>query len=211
MPARKKKRSWRFKVGLVILALSLLGAGCDKKADIGVDKETTRTVQHSDWNEFNKPNHKFSLKYPQGWEWKPEIDKPTRLTGFLEREDATQEKVKDQIQGGTFTASYNLNIRVEDNQENLSAKEVVLKGYLSSARPDIEKTLETVTIAGVEAVKVNSDAVQVNSSGPVVEYRLAPNNGKVYTFLYVGWAHPETHEKYLDEFHQILETLKFTD
>lgn len=189
----------------IVMALGLVGGSCDNKSAEKINK-----VEHVGWSEFSKLEHKFSLKHSGGWVWKPEIDKPERLTGFFEREDATQEAVKDEIQGGVFPASYNLNIRVEDNKENLSAKEVVLKRYLTSRRSEVEKTLEAVTIAGVEGVKVKNDAVQVNSSGPIVEYVLVPKNGKVYTFLYVGWAHPETHEKYLEEFRQILETLEFS-
>jgi len=201
------KNKYIFTGTVLVLSLTLIGGGCAQKAsNTIIDQSVNQTLSILDIIGYG-----FTLEYPEGWRWNEEVKRPEILAGALEKDDETQEKVKDEIRGDTFTASYDLVIKVEAGLGNLSARDQVLKRYLQASRPEIEKTLEDVTIAGVEAVKINTDAVQVNSSGPVVEYRIAPGNGRVYTFMYMGWAHSETHEKYLDEFYEILETLKFTE
>jgi len=166
---------------------------------------------YADWVVFDRSDHKFSLKHPKEWLYVPEIDKETLLTGTLEREDPNQEDFVDEITGEPFTVVYVINMRVEDNPDNLSAKEHELKGYIPQGRASIEATLEEVTVAGTSGVKKAENIRQVNTSGGVTWYKLAPSNGKVYSFWYVASAHEGTHEKYLPEFEEILSTLQFAD
>jgi len=160
---------------------------------------------------FSQPNHKFSFKHPEGWLFVPEIDKATLFTGSLEQEDPSQEDFIDEIRGTPFTVVYNINMRVEDNKENLSAREKELSRYLSSGRAEIDKTLVDVEFGGVKGIKVKNDVTQVNTSGPVMQYLFAPGNGKFYGFTYVASAHKDTHQKFLAEFEEILSTLEFMD
>ena len=169
------------------------------------------TGPYANWVVFDMPGHKFSLKHPQEWLYVSEIDKESLLTGTLEWEDPSQEDFVDEITGEPLTVVYVINMRVEDNPENMSAKEHELSKYLPKSRPEIEPTLEEVTIAGVPGIKIADDIQQVNTSGGVTQYKLAPGNGKVYAFWHVASAHEGTHEKYLPEFEKILSTLKFTN
>lgn len=214
-----------FKLSLVlVVGATVILAGCQKKetgqeetspikklTEKVTGKEAKEADPYADWVVFDKPNHKFSLKHPQEWLYVPEIDKEGLLTGTLEQEDLSQEDFVDEITGEPFTVVYVINMRVEDNPENKSAKEHELSKYLAQSRAKIEPTLKEVTMAGIPGIKIADDIKQVNTSGGVTQYKLAPGNGKVYAFWYVASAHPETHEKYLSEFEEILSTLKFDD
>jgi len=166
--------------------------------------------QQAGWQEFSQQNHKFSLRYPEGWLFVPEIERADLFTGVFEKEEESQEKVKNEITGEMFTAVYDISVRVEVNSDNLSAKEHELKRYIPEGRADIAAGLEDITIAGVEGFRDTGPSTPP-SSGDWTGIKLAPGNGKVYSFVYHAAAHKETHEKYLDEFYKILETLKFDD
>ena len=211
---------------LLVIVMAVALVGCQKqetgqgetspikkltKKVTGSKEETEEVGPYADWVVFDQPNHKFSLKHPQDWLYVPEIDKETLLTGTLEREDPEQEDFIDEMTREPFTVVYVINMRVEDNPNNLSAKEHELSTYIPQARADMESKLEEVTIAGIPGIKMADDIRQVNTSGGVTQYKLAPGNGKVYSFWYVASAHQDTHEKYLSEFEEILSTLKFTD
>lgn len=206
----------------VLLGSLLFFSGCtgqlaDKSTDSVKELTSKVTGQKEETDPdaglitFSQPDHKFSLKHPKGWLYVPEIDKATLFTGSLEQEDPSQEDFMDEIQGTPFTVVYNINMRVEDNKENLSAREKELSRYIPKSRADIDKTLVDVEIAGVKGIKIKNDVTQVNTSGPVTAYVFAPGNGKIYSFLYTASAHKDTHEQYLAEFEEILSTLEFTD
>jgi len=216
-------------ISLVFLLTTLVFlAGCQKqktsqeKTSSGSTKEPTEKTTgqkkeqeeagpYADWVDFDQTNHKFSLKHPQGWLYVPEIDKKDLFTGTLEREDPSQEDFIDELTNEPFTVVYTINMRVEDNPENMSAKEHELSRYLAQSRAKMEAKLEEVTIAGVPGIKKADNIRQVNTSGGVTEYKLAPGNGKVYHFWYIASAHEDSHQKYLLEFEKILSTLKFAD
>jgi len=173
-------------------------------------KKEAEVDKYAGWTDFDRPVHKFSLKYPQGWVFVPEIDKESLFTGGLDREDPTQEKFINEITGEPFTVVYTINMRVEDNPENLSARDKELSRYIPQGRASIAETLEDITMVGIEGIK-NVGPTQVNTSGPTIQYKLAPGNGKVYSFVYVASAHKQTHNQFLEEFEQILSTLVFAD
>jgi len=206
-------------VGLVlILGFSL--SGCLKQAEEGktggpiaklTGQKETKTDKYTDWAIFERPKHKFSFKHPKEWLFVPEIDKESLFTGGLDRKDPAQEKFVDEITGEPFTVVYAINMRVEDNLKNLSAGDYELAKYIPQGRADIESKFTDVTFGGSQGIKIANEVTQVNTSGPVVEYLLAPGNGKVYRFVYVASAHKQTHNQYLEEFEQILSTLTFAD
>ena len=177
----------------------------------GGDEKEAADLQHADWVTFERENHKFSFKHPKEWLFVPEIDKESLFTGRLDREDPTQEKFIDEITGEPFTVVYTINMRVEDNPENLSAREHELSKYIPQGRAHIESKFTDVAFGGSQGIEIASQVTQVNTSGPVVEYLLAPGNGKVYRFVYVASAHKQTHNQFLGEFEQILSTLVFVD
>lgn len=200
-------------LGSMLLFTGCIGQGTDSVKDLTskVTGQKGTTDSNAGWSSFDQPDHKFSLKHPKGWLYVPEIDKATLFTGGLDLEDPSQEDFVDEIRGTPFTVVYNINIRVEDNKENLSAREKELSRYLSSGRAEVDKTLVDVEIAGVKGIMIKNDVTQVNTSGPMTIYLFAPGNGKFYSFSYGASAHKDTHEQYLAEFEEILATLEFTD
>ena len=179
---------------VVVIGLSL--SACQKQGVTGKISEQVAKDLFSDWVVFERPNHKFSFKHPKEWLFVPEIDKEGLFTGKLDREDPTQEDFVDEITGEPFTVVYTLNMRVEDNPENLSAREYELARYIPQGRATIEAKFSDVTFGGAEGIKIGSEVTQVNTSGPVVEYLLAPGNGKIYRFFYVASAHKQTHNQF---------------
>lgn len=217
---KKEKMKITFKITTisVLLGVALLFSGCLIQDSDSVKELTSKATGQKEEVDsdvgliaFSQPDHKFSFKHSAGWLFVPEIDKATLFTGGLEQEDPAQEDFMDEIQGTPFTVVYNINMRVEDNKDNLSAREKELSRYLSSGRADIDKTLVDVEFAGVKGIKVKNDATQVNTSGPMTVYLFAPGNGKFYSFSYGASAHKNTHQKYLAEFEEILSTLEFED
>jgi hypothetical protein len=203
----------------LLVASGLLLAGCQKSTLTSTNGETENTVQtadsgeadpQADWVVFSQPQHKFSLKHPIDWLYIPRVDRADLFTGDLEKRDPSQADFIDEITGEPFTVVYTIHIRVEENEENLSARESELSRYIPQGRADIDKKLIDVEIAGVPGVEIKSDVTQVNTSGPVTEYLLAPGNGKLYRFWYIASAHPETHQQYLAEFKDMLATLEFS-
>jgi len=180
---------------IIFLVLGLSGCGMAKKTDT-----------EPDWVTFENKSQQFSFKYPQEWVLVPEIEKESLLTAFLKREDPSQEKV-EVWNGELITPIYQIAIRAEDNPKNLSAREFELSRYPSGGE-EVGKSLEDITIAGVPGFKT-SGPITPPGSGPMTNIVLAPGNGKIYSFVYTADAYPQTHEKFLPEFNQILETLKF--
>jgi hypothetical protein len=205
---------------VLVLALTLIGGACQKTAvkDLTtgltekakqVTQPTDQTKAPVDWQEYTSQTHKFSFHYGSDWELRPEIDREDLLTFFLVVEDENQEKRKNELTGEMMTCEYMISVRVEDNPDNLSAKEHELSRYIPQGRDTIAAGLEDITVAGIEGYK-HSGPRTPPSSGDFTEIKLAPGNGKVYSFVYSAAAHPDTHEKYLEEFEQILETLEFS-
>lgn len=197
---------------ILVMVIGLTLSACQKQEVTGRISDQVAKEQdlYGDWVVFEKENHKFSFKHPREWLFVPEIDKEGLFTGRMDREDPAQEDFINEITGEPFTVVYSISMRVEDNSENLSAREYELSKYIPEGRADIEANLSDITIGGAEGVKIATEAVQVNTSGPPVEYLLAPDNGKVYRFVYVASAHEQTDNKFLEEFNRILSTLKFS-
>ena len=195
---------------MLVLALTLMGASCDKKEDAGVGKKTAKTVQDSNLKEYQSDTHKFSFSYPLEWEIVPEINKDSLLTMKLLLIDKTQAERENELTGEMMPCEYWITVRVEDNKDNLAAKDFGVKQYLSQSREEMKAKLKDYSLNGVDGY-TDTGPVTPPSSGNWTGVTLAPENSKAYSFTYYAAAHADTHEKYLEEFNQILKTLKFTD
>jgi len=199
---------------MVVLGLVLIGGSCDKdsvkKATSGLTGKTAESEMPEGWVGYQSDTHKFSFNHPSTWEIVPEIDKDSLLTMKLLLIDKAQAERENELTGGMMSSEYWITIRVEDNPDNMSAKDFGVKQYMSQSRAEMKAKLKDYSLNGVEGY-TDSGPVTPPSSGDWTGVTLAPKNSKAYSLTYYAAAHSETHEKYLEEFHQILETLKFTD
>jgi len=198
---------------VVVLGLVLIGGACDKdsvkKATSGLTGETGKSEMPEGWVEYQSDTHKFSFNHPSTWEIVPEINKDSLLTMKLLLIDKTQAERENELTGGMMPSEYWITVRVEGNPDNLSAKDFGVKQYLSQSRAEMKAKLKDYSLNGVEGY-TDSGPVTPPSSGDWTQVSLGPKNGKAYSFVYYAAAHEQTHEKYLEEFYQILETLEFS-
>lgn len=196
-----------FLLGLLTFGLSL--SACTPKTQLNTTNQNENsTVAHADWQELSFEKQKFSLHYPSNWNFKPEIERDNLLTGSLVLTDETQEKTKNLVTNEMFTPEYMINIRVEDNPDNLSASDFAVKQYLPQSRDKMKAKLTETKIAG-QIATIDSGPTTPPGSGPYTEFIFAPKNNKAYYFTYWPAAHEETTDKYLEEFKKVLATLKF--
>jgi len=200
---------------VVVLALVLVGGACDKEKVSQMtggltDKvtETEKSQMPEGWVEYRSETHKFSFNHSSEWEIVPEINKDSLLTMKLLLFDKTQAERENELTGGMMPCQYWITIRVEDNPDNMLAKDFGVKQYISQSRAEMKAKLKDYSLNGLDAY-TDSGPVTPPSSGNWTGVSLAPENGKFYSFTYYAAAHPDTHEKYLEEFYQILETLEF--
>jgi len=200
---------------VVVLALVLVGGGCDKEKVSQMtggltDKvaKTGESQMSEGWTKYESETHKFSFSHPSAWEIVPEINKDSLLTMKLLLIDKTQAERENELTGGMMFSEYWITVRVENNPDNMLAKDFGVKQYISQSRAEMKAKLKDYSLNGVEGY-TESGPVTPPSSGNWTGVNLAPKNGKFYRFTYYAAAHPETHEKYLEEFYQILETLEF--
>jgi len=198
---------------ILILILTLTFAGCQpqvaQKVKESVSKVTQKETEkdpYADWQIFENQKHKFSFKYPAGWELSENVDRPDLYTLTLSRKDISQEKVM--VYTEEMDAAYSINISVEPNTKGFSAEESYLDMFGESSKAKAKEGIEEVTFGGVTGIKYPEFAAP--SSGPATGILIA-HNEKLYRFVYGALAHQETHEKYLPEFMDILKTLKFLD
>jgi len=209
----KKFKKLLFPSLMLVFALTLVGASCNKEEEVGktgVGKTKVGETELAGGKEYRSDTHKFSFNYPSEWEIVPEIDKDSLLTMKLLFVDKSQAERENELTGGMMPSEYWINVRVENNPDNLSAKDFGVKQYLSESKAEMKAKLKDFSLNGVDGY-TDTGPVTPPSSGNWTGITLAPKNGKAYTFTYYAAAHPDTHEKYLEEFNQILETLKFTD
>jgi len=209
-----------FSLILALLAVFSL-SGCQgqqvsEKVKESVDKaasEITKTKEaeeekeaYSDWRVFENEKHKFSFKYPAGWELSENVDREDLYSLTLAKKDASQEKV--QVYMEEMVPSYTINVSVEPNPDGLSAQDFYLDMFGESSKETAKEGIEKVSFGGADGIKYPE--VSAPSSGPATGILLAKNS-KLYRFVYGALAHQETHEKFLPEFMEILETLKFSE
>ncbi|MFC1627328.1 hypothetical protein ACFL18_02080 [Patescibacteria group bacterium] len=194
---------------LIVLGLVLVGASCDKDSVKEMTSGLTgETAMPDGWVEYKSETHKFSFNHPSAWVIVPEINKDSLLTMKLLLIDKTQAERENELTGGMMPSEYWITFRVEDNPDNMSAKDFGVKQYLSQSKAEMKAKFKDYSLNGVEGY-TDSGPVTPPSSGNWTQVSLGPKNGKAYSFVYYAAAHPDTHKKYLEEFYQILETLEF--
>jgi hypothetical protein len=196
----------------VLLTLVLIGGSCDKdkisQMTGGLTDQTAESEVPEGWQTYTSEKHKFSFSYPEAWKIVPEVNRDDLLTMKLLLIDESQAERENELTGGMMPCEYWFTVRVEDNPENMSAKDFGVKQYLAQSREEMKAELKDYELNGVQGY-TNSGPVTPPSSGNWSQVSLGPKNGKAYSFVYYAAAHPETHEKYLEEFNQILDTLEF--
>lgn len=158
------------------------------------------------WQTYESTIHKLAFNYPPDWQLNILKDEPTFLTLFLHREDVGQKKVAT---GNTeLVPTYDIFLKVEENNQGLSAREIYLSNFLESAKQEAEEKIKPVKFAGLEGIEYPEGVAPASGPATVV---LLTDGKKFYQFTYQALAHQETHEKYLPEFYRLLESLKFLE
>lgn len=207
---------------ILILLTAFTLSGCQKqevtqKVKESVSKVTSEVTKaekpekekkeaYTDWRVFENKKHQFSFKYPASWELSVNADREDLYSLSLGKKDALQEKIMVYIE--EMVPSYAINISVENNPEKLSAEESYLDMFGESSKEKAKEGIEEVAFGGAKGIKYPE--VSMPSSGPATGILLA-HKQKLYRFVYSALAHKETHEKFLSEFMEILETLEFSE
>lgn len=196
-----------FSLTLALLIVLALSACLPQKQDLSKTEEAIQAIPEN-WEVFDSPNHKFKLHYPPHWQIQPEIDRQDLLAMTLFFEDQSQEQVAfwDNTVGIPY---YQIAVRIEDNPDNLSSLDWVVKQVIPEAQEQAKQRYESAALGSHQEVK-ETGPVTPPGSGDMTSISFAPDNGKAYTFTYYGYAHEETHELYLEEFEQMLAGLEFT-
>jgi hypothetical protein len=164
-----------------------------------------------DWKTYINSEYGYSFQYPQ--DWKFSFTKPQNFkypsVAILSKDDPSQPKVAiTSDDPNKFMASYTILIQVDNNPKNLSAKDYFLKDVSPEDKQDEENKLKEYTVGGVRGILFRDTGSP--SSGLYTMIQVSKNN-MLYSFEYNALAHPETHNKYLDLYTQILSTFKFLD
>jgi hypothetical protein len=163
----------------------------------------------SDWKIYKNEDFEIQLKYPSDWELRiVEKSWADKLFGiFLNKKDLAQEPVT--LPGDTTEkASYSISFVVMSNPQNYSAKDFYLNQFSLNSRSTAEKEIELIGIGDLDGIRYLEGAAP--SSGAVTVILVARGN-KTYRFEYSAMAHPETHEKFISVFDQVLSTFEFTN
>ncbi|MDD5433210.1 MAG: PsbP-related protein, partial [Candidatus Pacebacteria bacterium] len=144
------------------------------------------------WKIYRNEKYGFEISYPN--DWIKETDNMTYGYVSFGKDDLSQEKVS--IEGGLTASGYLISASVSDNFNSVSLKDFALQGG-----GFLEKDLANTEVAGQQAVRF--EVAEGYSSGPDVIVIVAFKE-KFYTLTYKGFAHSETHYKFIDIFNQML-------
>ncbi len=162
----------------------------------------------ADWKIYRNEDIGFVVKYPNDWAYDYRGTIETNPNWFIsfQKQDETQPKIE--LPGGAQEeTTYNIRIYVKNNPGYFLVKDYLLRDVALESRADYETEQFTKTsVAGVEAIKMAIDSAP--SSGPCTEI-ITLYGDLIYTFDYCATAHPETHEKFMSVFNQILSTFQF--
>jgi len=140
-----------------------------------------------DWEVFRNHEFNYEIKHPHDWELKVNFENFAHIT--LRKEDATQSKI---LMPGLVDEYINANYTIRIDVDNYNHA------------PDGEHG--TIIIDGIDARQWSEPAAP--SSGDAVITELSKDS-RFYSLTYTAMAYPETHNKYIDIYNQILSTFKF--
>lgn len=185
----------------LFLLVGVLG-GClpqgDKKEEVVLEEKT------ADWKEYQNQERKLSFKHPLDWQFSLINDTPQMFGAELKKEDESQEKIV--VYTEEMVPYYSINISIVNNPKGLTAREHRLSQFGASSRAREEANLVDVRVGGQEGVRYSEGAAP--SSGSSIMVAVA-YSGKIYRFTYSALATEETHQKFLEVFDQLINTVKF--
>jgi len=158
----------------------------------------------SGWKKFQSQEYPFQFHYSPDWELKGPNSGENYYNLSLEKKDSEQEEVT--IFPEPMTAAYYINVNVQDNPQAMTAKQKRLSYFSEDSQQKAEAEMEEVEIDGVQGVRFQEPSAPSSGLSTMVS---VVYNGKFYNFTYSALAHQETHNKYLDYFDQVLQTVKF--
>ena len=150
-----------------------------------------------DWLAYDTATVK--LMYPPDWELRKLAGKSANSNFSLEKKDTTQPKI--QVYTEEMAATYWISFSLEDNPEEMSAKDYYFGQFAGLKEFDIVE----VEYGGISGVKYPEGTAP--ASGPSTMVLLAKGT-KFYRFTYAALATKETHEKFLSTFETMLSTLE---
>jgi hypothetical protein len=188
-----KKNSLFFIFLSLVLVMVSLGGCLPVKKEGGLEKKSAEeeTQIPSGWQEYQDEERKLAFAYPPDWQFSVFTDQPKMFGISVKKDDPY----------------YSINITVQDNPQGLSAKEERLSQFMAGTSRETEaaKLLE-IMVDGQKAVRYAEGAAPASGPSTVVSVAYA---GKIYRFTYSAMATQETHEKFLDVFDQLMQTVKF--
>jgi len=192
---------------LIIFFLPFFLGGCSaEKTDFFSNQPPAKPFPNipSSWENYSNNKYQFSFAYPPDWELEIALDRPDFFKIVLKKEDPSQEKIT--LYREKTTPYYKIEIDVEDNPNNLSAKEKRLSAFSPSARKEEEEKIKEITVAGLRGIRFLEGAAP--SSGPATMVLLSRNN-KFYRFTYSALANKENQPKFINSFNLLLSSFKF--
>ncbi|HUV46498.1 MAG TPA: PsbP-related protein, partial [Candidatus Bathyarchaeia archaeon] len=162
------------------------------------------TPKRPEWDTYKNKDRGFNFRYPTDWLFSIIFDTPEMFAIELRKEDFTQEKVL--VYEAEMTPSYQIGISIENNPDGLTAKEYRLKQFGEGSRKEEEANLKEVEEDGVKGVRFSEGAAPSSGLATMVIFS---HKDKFYKFTYMAMAYQETHEKYLEVFDKILNSLEF--
>jgi hypothetical protein len=158
----------------------------------------------ADWQTYQNEDKKLSFQYPLDWQFNLILDEPEMFGAELKKEDSEQEKIL--VYEEEMVPFYSININVSSNPQGLSARESRLNQFAAASREAEEAKLISLKVNGQEGVKYLEGTAPASGSSMVV---VVAYGDKLYRFTYSALATPETHEKFLNVFDQLLASVKF--
>jgi len=165
------------------------------------DNNTDTTVEG--WQPCGSADHNLSFKCPPGWELNEIINTQDQLSLILKKNDNEQGKIE--VYGEEMVPTYSINVMVGLNEKDLDAKDFHLSNFAESSRAAENEKIEAISIEGEEGIKYIEGAAPSSGSSVGV---LFTKYGRSYRFIYSALATPATHEKYMNVFNQMIETVQ---